>query len=93
VKKALAKKSELAKELYVKEMEKVLFKISHEMTHPIAQILGISEVIGYASLSEDEMKTFLACMKDSALTLDNYTRDLTNFVTSIRNKTTSSAVC
>lgn len=87
------KKSELAKELYVKEMEKVLFKISHEMRHPIVQILGISEVIGYANLSEDEMKSFLACMKDSAVTLDNYTRDLTNFVTSIRNKTNSTTVC
>ena len=84
------KKNEQEKELYTKELEQVLFKISHEMRQPIVQILGLSEVIEDSTASNEETEKFLGLMKESALALDKYTRDLSGFVTAIKNKTGSS---
>lgn len=85
------KKAEVERDLHIQEMEKVLFKISHEMRHPIVQILGLTEVMGYTGISKEEMETFLGFVKESAATLDTYTRDLSGFVTSIKNKRSAGA--
>ncbi len=80
------KRREIEKEQYTKELEEVLFKISHEVRHPVVQILGMAELLEHSLVSEEERPAILASIKESATLLDTYTRDLSLFVTSIKNK-------
>lgn len=79
------KKIELDKEKYISELEKLLFKISHEVRHPVVQILGISELFEQSLVPEEELNIMLGSIKQSALKLDTYTRDLSAFVTLMKN--------
>jgi len=80
------KRREIEKEQYTKELEEVLFKISHEVRHPVVQILGMAELLEHSLVPEEERPAILALIKEAATLLDTYTRDLSLFVTSIKNK-------
>jgi CHASE3 domain sensor protein len=79
------RKRELEKEQYIKELKEVLFKISHEVRHPVVQILGVSDLLEQQLISPDEFGIFMSAMRESAQLLDSHTRDLTNFVYSMKN--------
>lgn len=84
------KRIELDKEQYILELEKLLYKISHEVRHPVVQILGISELLDRSLVPEEEINTMVESIKQSAIILDSYTRDLTAFVTVMKNNSQAS---
>ncbi len=64
---------------YVEGMKVMMFMTSHRVRQPIAHILGISELLYNSRYSPDQMK-LLAYLKESALSLDDYTKELTAFM-------------
>lgn len=79
------KKREAEKEQYLKELKEVLFKISHEVRHPVVQILGVSDLLEQELISPDEFNLIMSAMRESALLLDSHTRDLSDFVYTMKN--------
>jgi signal transduction histidine kinase len=65
---------------YIKGLEEVMFMTSHKVRQPIANILGLSNMLDQSISSPDELKQFVDCIKQSALTLDIFTRELTTFI-------------
>lgn len=79
-------KEERDREDQVNAMEQMLFKISHELRQPVVKILGLSELIDHFSNSQEDLKIMIEGIKESAIMLDNYTRELAGFVHKIRNE-------
>lgn len=78
------KKRELENVKYIKKLEEVLFKISHEVRHPVVQILGISQLLDKSLVSDPELEDLMGSIQESAKQLDAYTRDLSAFVTDMK---------
>ena len=74
------KKAEVAKEEHIKVLEDMIFMISHKIRQPVAHILGFSDVLKNISLSPEELNKILAYMKQSVVSLDDFTKELTTFV-------------
>lgn len=79
-------KEEKDKEDQVNAMEEMLFKISHELRQPVVKILGLSELFEHSGNSPEDLKIMIEGIKDSAIMLDNYTRELAGFVHKIRKE-------
>ena len=79
-------KEERNREDQVNAMEEMLFKISHELRQPVVKILGLSDLIDDSRDSPEDLKIIIEGIKDSAIMLDNYTRELAGFVHRIRNE-------
>ena len=79
------RKRELEKEQYLKELQEVLFKISHEVRHPVVQILGVSDLLEQQLIAPDELNVIMSAMRQSALLLDSHTRDLSNYVYTMKS--------
>ena len=73
------------KEQYISELEEVLFKISHEVRSPVVKILGVSQLLELSLIDKNEFPMVINEMKKCAVLLDKYTRDLSDFVTEMRN--------
>lgn len=72
---------------YIKELEKMLFMTSHEVRKPIASFLGLTHLLeSNAPLSNDEIKKIVHYLKSSALELDEFTKELTKFMSDIEKK-------
>jgi hypothetical protein len=65
---------------HIQGLEEMLFMTSHKVRQPIANILGISNLLSSESLNHDELKKILEYTKDSILSLDKFTKDLTCFM-------------
>lgn len=75
---------ELYKEQYIAELEEVLFKISHEVRSPVVKILGVAQLMELSLIDEKELPMIIDSMKSCALLLDRYTRELSEFVTEMK---------
>lgn len=64
---------------YIKSMQETLFIISHKVRQPIANILGLINLIDYDDDISNQKFTF-DYLKESALRLDILTKDLNDFV-------------
>lgn len=64
---------------YVEGMKVMMFMTSHKVRQPIAHILGITELLYNLRYSPDQLK-LLGYLKESALSLDDYTKELTAFM-------------
>lgn len=71
------KQAEIDKIEYVKSLEELLFKTSHEVRQPIAHILGIANLLNQSIHSAKELKKMIGFMQESAQSLDKFTRELT----------------
>ncbi|MBB2150371.1 PAS domain-containing protein [Pedobacter gandavensis] len=79
-------KEERDREDQVNAMEEMLFKISHELRQPVVKILGLSDLIDHSLSSPKDLKIIIDGIKESAVMLDNHTRELAKFVHKIRNE-------
>ncbi|WP_222538306.1 PAS domain-containing protein [Pedobacter polysacchareus] len=79
-------KEEKDREDQVNAMEEMLFKISHELRQPVVKILGLSDLIDDSRNAPEDLKIIVEGIKESAIMLDNYTRELAGFVHKIRNE-------
>lgn len=60
---------------YNEKLEEIAFKASHEVRAPVANILGLMQLIDFSNLSE-ENRVALEYMKDSVDKLDHTVRDI-----------------
>lgn len=61
-------------------MEEMMFMISHKIRQPVAHILGISDLFITAETSDKESKQMIGFMRESAISLDKLTRELSKFI-------------
>lgn len=80
------KKAEEERERRIKDLEGLLFKISHEVRHPVTLMLGICNLFDDVSLSQEELATFINGIKHAAERLDIYTREITEVLSKLRDK-------
>lgn len=80
------KKIEEEQQAYVKSLEEMIFMTSHEVRHPISQILGISAILEDTVIINEEERELISYLKQSALKLDTFTRELTSFMHELRQE-------
>ncbi|MBJ7883058.1 diguanylate cyclase, partial [Gelidibacter salicanalis] len=79
----LKKKEEYLRN-YIKGLEEMMFLTSHKVRQPVAHILGISNLLdSTTNYSLEEVKKIVGYMKNSAITLDDFTRELTKFMNNL----------
>jgi signal transduction histidine kinase len=76
----LRDKSKLQKELRIKALEEMLFMTSHKVRQPVANILGIAGLLDDPIKSQEELKTVVSYIKQSTQLLDNFTKELNEFI-------------
>lgn len=75
---------EIEKEKRIEEAKEILNKISHDIRQPVSSILGVSTLLDESMISNEEMKSVSTSMRESAILLDQQTRNLTDYVSSLR---------
>jgi signal transduction histidine kinase len=80
------KKAEEFLQKNVLDLKEIMFITSHKVRAPIANILGISSLIDQYIDSPARLKELIDYMKQSAKSLDCFTKELTNFIVSIKQK-------
>jgi signal transduction histidine kinase len=74
------------KRAYMAGLETMIFMTSHRLRHPVSQILGISNLLDENVVSSEDVKKITAYMKESALSLDAFTSELTSFINHLKVK-------
>lgn len=80
------KRLEDEKRAYVKQLEEMMHITSHKVRQPIAHIIGISNLLENAGTSQPELEKLSGFMKQSALSLDDFTKELTEFMVNMNLK-------
>lgn len=80
------KKAEESQKEYINGLEEMMFLTSHKVRQPVANILGLSDILGQSICSSEDFKQSLHCIKQSAITLDVFTRELTNIICELGQK-------
>lgn len=75
-----------ALKLYTKNLEEIIFSLSHKVRQPVAHILGVSNLLDNEIITKEELKKITGYMKESALNLDKFTRELTELVAATKHK-------
>lgn len=79
------KKAEQEKQQYINDLEQMMFMTSHKVRHPISQLIGISNLLE-EELSKEEVTGIISYIKNSILSLETFTRELTMFIHESKNK-------
>jgi signal transduction histidine kinase len=87
----IVKNNELGKaEEYLKEhivsLEEMMFMTSHKVRQPVANILGLANILGQLVNSHDELITSVNCIKESAEALDSFIKEFTNYIVELDQK-------
>ncbi len=77
------KAREKEREQRMLETQKILFKISHEVRQPVASIMSLTDLLDAKIISEEELQSVSSMMKNSIISLDVRTRDLSAYITSL----------
>ena len=73
-----AEKSKLLDELTNKYNEQMQFNyiVSHNLRSPIANIIGLTQVLNYPLLKEEEKRTYIEGISNAAVKMNNLVKDL-----------------
>jgi len=63
-------------ENYTKQLEKFAFKVSHELRHPITNIISLTNLINEPGIDREEMIGLTHLLSTSAIQLDNMLKEL-----------------
>jgi hypothetical protein len=63
-----------------------MFITSHKVRAPIANILGLSSLLDQYLNSPTKLKEVVTYMKQSATSLDAFTKELTAFIVSLKKR-------
>lgn len=78
---------EQEKEEYISALEKLIYKISHELRQPVSQIIGLAQVVNFDKNTPEEIKNILKLFKEPVSKLNGVTWGLNEFIQkSIKNK-------
>lgn len=78
------KKAEQERKKFILGLEEMIFMTSHKVRQPVSNILGLSDLLEDDSLSQLDLKEICDFMKESAITLDEFTKELTHFIYELR---------
>jgi len=78
------KRIEAERKTYVESLEKMISMTSHSVRHPVTQILGIVSALENENLESAEQAELLAYLKQSATSLDLFTKELTAYMSNLR---------
>ncbi|MDP2385886.1 MAG: PAS domain-containing protein [Bacteroidota bacterium] len=73
-------------QLNINHLEDILFALSHKVRQPVANILGISNLLDDELMDEKELKRITGYMKESVNSLDKFTKEMTNLVSAHKLK-------
>lgn len=85
------KRIEEVQKEYVKNLEKMLFMVSHEVRHPVSQILGIVQILQDSATIDEESAELINSLKVSAADLDLFTRKLSKFINELKPESEGSS--
>jgi CHASE3 domain sensor protein len=71
---------------YIKGLEELITMTSHRVRVPIVNILGLAEALQESLNSPIELKQIIIYIKESALELDLFTKELTVYMVSLNKK-------
>ena len=69
---------------HIKSLEEMLFMTSHQVRHPVVNILGLANQLEDFINSKEDMLKIVGFIKESALILDNHTKELTLFISEVK---------
>lgn len=77
------KKLEEEREVYIRNLEEIIFQISHKVRQPVTQIIGLAKILSYnLNDVEPEKEELIKCINyilSATENLDMYTGDLATF--------------
>jgi signal transduction histidine kinase len=71
---------------YIKDLNKMLVMVSHNLRQPIAHIIGLCSLFSGKSVSTIEQGKIAGFMKQAVSSLDVFTRELNAFIQSLITK-------
>lgn len=80
------KETELFLKEHIQGLEEMMFMVSHKVRQPITHIIGISYLLDKSIISVDELKQSVEYIKQSVLSLDSFTKELTTFMITLDQK-------
>ncbi|MES2329897.1 MAG: hypothetical protein V4539_09860 [Bacteroidota bacterium] len=79
-------KSEAGLKEYITGLKEMMFVTSHKVRKPVANILGICAQLEGTAISPSELTEWVKQMKQSAVILDAFTKELTSLITDLGHK-------
>ena len=67
----------------MKGIEKMVFITLHRVRQPKSNILGLAELLDQNTNSPEELKEYFDYIKQSSLTLNNFTKYLRSFISEV----------
>ena len=74
------KKAKASEKAHIEGLQEMMFMTSHHLRQPVVQILGLADVLNTSTNSPAELNEIVDCMKESAETLNEMTKELTSFI-------------
>ncbi|TDD93658.1 CHASE3 domain-containing protein [Flavobacterium cellulosilyticum] len=71
---------------YIKGLEEMIAMTSHRVRQPIANILGLADILHQSHSSPLELKQIIIYIKESAFKLDVFTKELTDYMVNLNQK-------
>jgi PAS domain S-box-containing protein len=69
-----------SQDVHIRTLEEILQKNSHRVRQPVANLLGITQILDHSMNDQNELREMLSYIKVSVTQLDSYTRELNDFV-------------
>lgn len=75
---------------YIRSIEQMLFITSHKVRKPVTSCLGLVNLLDTPDTSESDIRQALSYLKESAIELDDFTRELSAFIEQANKRQKSS---
>jgi signal transduction histidine kinase len=80
-------KAEVIIQAHVDGLEEIMFMTSHKVRQPIANILGIANILDQFLKTPATIKKMVDYIKQSTLSLDGFTKELSLLVNNLKKRT------
>lgn len=81
----IKKAEEFLKE-YIRGMEEMMFMTQHKVRQPVANIIGVSNLLDEFIDKPEMLRKMIAYLKESAVSLDVFTKELTEYIGELEEK-------
>lgn len=77
---SLIEKNNSERTTYIKQLEQMLFMTNHKIRQPVANCLGLINLIDFSNPSKEDIMKVYDHIKTSAIKLDNFSKELNTFL-------------
>jgi signal transduction histidine kinase len=81
----IKKAEEFLKE-YIRGLEEMMFMTQHKVRQPVANIIGVSNLLDEFIDKPEMLRKMIAYLKESAVSLDVFTKELTDYIGELEEK-------